>query len=1142
VNRISVRASKIAVALLFLIPFASVCHADESRYDWQRWGAVSDTLRAAGQGGRLELSSSFIVEGSERVFVDGIELERARYEINYQRGLFRIKSPVPAGAEIVVSYTRLPFLLGSVYSLREIEFAPGDSELAPKSVEPIPPDRTTASRAAAGNLVFGGLKSISFTVGSNRSATFDQTLRATVEGNLTPTIRVKALLSDDNLPIQPEGNTQELEYLDKVYVEITGSRAGATLGDIAYENAISDFNSFRRELKGASGSLRVAENTRVEAAGGSSKGVFRSVSFRGSDQLQGPYDLLPAGGLVREVIIAGTEKVYFDGDLLLRGENRDYTIDYDRGTVTFTARRPVSADTEISVDFEFTQEQYDRSSAFGSSVSEDLAGGLKLAVLAAAEWDDADRPKSVTIDENDRETIAAAGDDAAAAVAGGATLVGAGNGDYVVVPADTIAGVPEHFEFDDSAGTHDVVFTDVGTSRGDYLLDGVSLKGIPIFRFVGASGGRYVVGRRLPLPQSHSIYTARLSKEGPGWLGFDLQYNVSDFDANTLSELGDGDNVGDAGEAKLRIQRIPVAVGNLEISGSFSTILDRYRSLEKTRSSYFYRDWNLENEPLSGREILEEIASTFTRADRLKLGYQLGRLDRDDFRGVKHEVRGELNLASDRALTGRAFSSDVTGGSEERTRRHGAVGASYGVWKTVPSVEFATEEYLASSPELPDSGVSYRRYAVRLNNRREGRFGYSLQVEQRDTEELTDTTGGWSPTRTDRTFGGSIASRSSPSLQGEVVYSHRIRDDKVTGDTRSSDLARLNGLVRSERVGLRSTVEYEIGQNRQREQKRSVVFVGDGKGDYNELGEPVGKGRGAYTVVLLPTDETIPTQRVALTWNLSLKAPVSEAEGGIFSWLLANVSLNQSLSVSEETTERDAYKVYLLFPSALQRDGSTLAGVVSLRQDWSLLEAYPGWSLTFRFQRDDEEENRYGGVNEERYFEQETVRLDRSLTDVLSANVELRREVKARGGRGLPPGTGSTYDVLGRAVAAGWGVRLPAGSTFDGELELADQEDAESTARQRAIAIRPRVVWHAAKSLNIFARYEVTRFSLPVDPGVRPIFFSVPGTTHRWSASPNFRLSNVISLLGTYQGRSEKTFSGNRVVEHELTIETRAFF
>jgi hypothetical protein len=34
----------------------------------------------------------------------------------------------------------------------------------------------------------------------------------------------------------------------------------------------------------------------------------------------------------------------------------------------------------------------------------------------------------------------------------------------------------------------------------------------------------------------------------------------------------------------------------------------------------------------------------------------------------------------------------------------------------------------------------------------------------------------------------------------------------------------------------------------------------------------------------------------------------------------------------------------------------------------------------------------------------------------------------------------------------------------------------------------------------------------------------------------------MITVVAAYQGRSEKTFSGARVTEHELRLETRAFF
>ncbi len=234
--------------------------------------------------------------------------------------------------------------------------------------------------------------------------------------------------------------------------------------------------------------------------------------------------------------------------------------------------------------------------------------------------------------------------------------------------------------------------------------------------------------------------------------------------------------------------------------------------------------------------------------------------------------------------------------------------------------------------------------------------------------------------------------------------------------------------------------------------------------------------------------------------------------------------------------------MYLLFPSALQRDDATLSGVVSLRQDWSLLEGYPNLSLTVRYQRDDEEENRFNAVKENRFFEQQIVRLDRSMSRLLTLNVAVTREVRRRQGKGLPTGTGSTFDVDGWKLGAGWGLRLPGGSTVDGVLELRRQEDSESDAKETALSLRPRFVWRLSRAFNVFGRYEVTRFSSDEPKGIRPLFFSNGGTTHRWSLTPNLKLSKAIIMLATYEGRSEETFNGKRVTENEFRIETRAFF
>ncbi|NIM19544.1 MAG: hypothetical protein GTO51_04090 [Candidatus Latescibacteria bacterium] len=1070
-------------------------------------------------------------------------LERNEYEINYQRGLLRITTPIGTRSVVRVSYTRLPVLLQPVYSLREVEF--GDLAPPRKEEAVLRPKTARASMRPLTNLHFGGTKSVSFSFGSNRGASLDQTLKATIEGNLTQSIKVKALLSDNNLPIQPEGNTEELEQLDKVYVEISSDRGKATLGDFTFANSISKYSTFSRELKGISTEVRAA-GSRFSVAGASSKGVFRSLTFRGRERLQGPYELLSPGRLLGEVILAGTEKVYLDGELLRRGKNRDYTIDYDKGSIMFTPARLITADSEIAVDFEVSQEQYERTTILTGVETDRLPGGLSFRFLFARERDDQDRPRAAAIGEEERQVLLNAGDDLALARTSGITQVAPGEGEYVLLPADTIAGLPPRFVFDDSLGSFRLSFIETGVGRGDYVLGGFTSAGTPIYEFEGEGEGNYVVGKQLPLPESRALFTGRLLGARGKHLAFDLEWNVSDHDRNLFSDIDDGDNLGDAGEFRLQLKDLPVRIGSLNFNGSVSTIHERFRSLDKARTWYFYRDWNLENVPLQGREVLGELRSGFARGEVVDLGYSLGNIDRDNFSGMKHEGTIRLARVEDQVVKGKIFTTDVEGSGEKRTRKHGSVSMACGIWELVPSITYSRERFLVEAGAVPDSGRAYELVRLRLAKRRPKNVSFSIDFEERNTEDISETLQNWEETRRNRTLSGVVSSKAGAALRGDLQVIHRTEEDLRFGNRTTSDLARLKGLLLFKRVGLRMDVDYEISQNQTRTLNRTVVFVGEGKGDFNAQGEPVGKGKGDYTLVFLPTTSTIPTRGVDLTLRLTLKGTMRtanrETSGGLWSWVSSNVSLEQTVSVKEETTFDPAWKIYLLVPSALQRDNSTLFGITSFRQDWSLLDGYKNVSLAIRYQREDEEENRFQGVKEERFFEQQSIRLDRSISQRLTTGAELEREVKQRGGQGIPEGTGSSYDVLGWAISGGVGLRFSTGSTADIDVEATTEEDSESGAGQDAISLKPRFLWRIARSISLFGRYELTRFSEQNEGGIKPIFFSSSGNTHRWSLTHNVRLSKMISLIAAYQGRSEKTFTGKRVVDHDFNIETRAYF
>jgi hypothetical protein len=1085
---------------------------------------------------RVTLRSAFLETGSVRVEVNGTEIAPDAYQVNYQLGTIRFTDEVPTGATVVVRYRRRPFFLSPVYSLRPAEVSPAgpaDAE-PPREIVVREPEPSTSP-----NLVFGGTKSVSFSTATDRGTTLDQSLEATVEGKLTPTISVRALLSDNNLPVQPEGNTEELEYFDRVFVEIEGPRARAALGDISLDNRTSTFSPLVRQLRGFSGAAWSTRG-RVTAAGAETKGEFRSIQFTGTTGLQGPYPLLSQARTTSDVVIAGTERVSIDGIRVERGPNRDYLIDYDAGTILFTPRRLITTDTEIAVDFEVTAIEYGRSTVLGAAEEVQLGNGVVMNLLYGREADDDSDPKSTALSEDDIGVLEPAGDDAGAAIAPGVTPTDPGQGNYVLVPADTVAGTPAHFLFAEAAGDYLVSFVEVAASTGDYIRAGISSLGTAYYEFVGANLGSYVVGRSLPLPTSLDVATARIARQ-KGALTFDGEWNVSQYDRNLFSSLDDDDNMGQAGQLKMAIAR--EGDWRLGLSGLASVLEERFQSFDRARPAYYYRDWNLDGVQLVGRETTQELSLTAARARLGNTRLTSSRLYRDDYQGWKQEGVLTSGRLDDRGLSARAFASDMDGANNTRTRRHLTAEAAYGIWKLVPGVTYGNEEYLSAYPTAPDSGRAYELFGAHLTSRGQARLEWRLDGERRDTQAIDPVTDEFAGTRRDDTVSGSLGYRSTGATRAELQLIHRREDDLANASESTTDLARLKAGSAWDAIGLRVDADYEVSQADVATLQRSVVFVGEGKGDYNALGEAVGKGKGSYTLVFLPTPDTTPVHTVGFNlrvgWKPSQRPHTATGFGG---WILRNVSLDQTLGVSEQSTYEPAWEVYLMLPSALQRDDASVFGTTTFRQDWSLLDDYKNLSLTLRYLREDREDNRFEGVHESVYSSERSLRLSRSLSSQLTAIVEGGNRVETRGGEGIPGGTGSSYDIEEWFGTLGAGILLAPGANLDVDVRAASLADAESGAEQRSLKLTPRLVWRLADQVNLFGTYEIAEVEDVTEVAVKPIVFAREGTAQRWSITPNIRISKVIGIFATYSGRNERVFTGERVVEHEFRLETRAYF
>jgi hypothetical protein len=189
-----------------------------------------------------------------------------------------------------------------------------------------------------------------FTVGTTKDFTLNSGLRLQLSGNLSEDIEIVAALTDENTPIQPEGNTERLEELDKVFIQIKHPLASAIFGDYQLTRRTGEFGYLDRKLQGLTGEFNY-ESYNVFTALAASKGKFTTNNIRGIEGVQGPYRLSGINNERDIIIIAGTEKVFIDGVEMKRGEGNDYTIEYGNAQLTFTPQRLITSASRITIDF-----------------------------------------------------------------------------------------------------------------------------------------------------------------------------------------------------------------------------------------------------------------------------------------------------------------------------------------------------------------------------------------------------------------------------------------------------------------------------------------------------------------------------------------------------------------------------------------------------------------------------------------------------------------------------------------------------------------------------------------------------------------------------------------------------------------------
>ncbi len=361
---------------------------------------LGDTLRSkAGLGSASRL----------RVFRNGSALLRNQdFMIPPGDSLIVLASTPGTGDTVCLEKAYTPLLTQPVFSLYRREDVPVYREQSLDSAFLGRLDFTEGredSSASRYRLNYSGSKSMAVSVGSGGGLGLDASLFLNLNGQVAEDVFLEGQLSDQSVPIQPEGNTATLKEVDTKYVKVFGKHYGYVLGDYMLDYGVEGEDRFTAKVEGVKGAYSRGPYG-IRGSWSVSDGQYQSDTLRGVDGKQRGYYLRGRDGRQFITVLSGTERVWRNGAPLQRGV--DYTIDYSEGRLDFLQTVQVTGENLFSAEFQYTDQNYQRTLASGEL--RDTAGALTWSVRAISETENKDKPLSLLLDSTSLKRFAALGD------------------------------------------------------------------------------------------------------------------------------------------------------------------------------------------------------------------------------------------------------------------------------------------------------------------------------------------------------------------------------------------------------------------------------------------------------------------------------------------------------------------------------------------------------------------------------------------------------------------------------------------------------------------------------------------------------------------------------------------------------------
>ncbi len=609
---------KSIITLLFVFAFAdAIAQVLFSNLRSKTIAVVADTLQLD--------SLSIVPESVVLTDAKGFPISSDNYKLLPESGQLILLPALVSDTSnrqntLLLHYKVFPFLFTKSYQHKDSRvFKPDESG----KINPFVysgENKKNADFFASEGLNKSGSISRGVAFGNNQDVVLNSNLNLQLSGKLTDKIGILAAIADDNIPIQPDGNTQQLQEFDRVYIQFNDDKSKLIAGDFQLMRPNAYFLNYFKKSQGASfssafGLGKTAEqkknnNMALSLSAAVSKGKFSRNIILGIEGNQGPYRLRGAENESFVIVLSGSEKVYVDGQLMERGQDKDYVIDYNTAEITFTPRKIITKDKRITAEFQYSDRNYARS--LYAVTNEYKTKKLALRFNLFSEQDNSKKPLLQELDTSAKRVLSLIGDSLQNAVVPSIEKTGYLPNTILYKSIDSLGFSPVFvYSTDSSNAVYQLSFSNVGSGNGNYNPINTTANG-RVYQWIapvaGKSQGSYEPVVLLITPKKKQMFTLAADYQISRNFSSTIEMAYTKNDQNTFSAVDSKDDNG-FGLRFILMKRTPLSIKdkdtlqlitgtNIEIVSSHFSAIERFRAVE------FEREWNRSSTLINGRQSI----------------------------------------------------------------------------------------------------------------------------------------------------------------------------------------------------------------------------------------------------------------------------------------------------------------------------------------------------------------------------------------------------------------------------------------------------------------------------------------------------------------------------------------------------------